>query len=39
MVNEAFLEFKKRVFPDFVFKNVQECVAIGNGKLALSGKS
>lgn len=39
MVNEAFLEFKKKIFPEFIFKTVRECVAIGNGKLVLSSKS
>ncbi|MFW6181947.1 MAG: FGGY-family carbohydrate kinase, partial [Spirochaetota bacterium] len=35
MVNDAYLELKRRLFPQFVFRRVDECSTLGNGKMAL----
>jgi sugar (pentulose or hexulose) kinase len=35
MVNQAYLDFKRRQFGDFTFRRVNECSTLGNGKMAL----
>ncbi len=35
MVNQAYLEFKRRQFKGFTFRRVNECSTLGNGKMAL----
>lgn len=35
MVNEAFLQLKKKLFPQFTFRYIKDCVNLGNGKLVL----
>ena len=39
MVNNTYLDFKKRIFRDYNFKRVNECSTLGNGKLALMSLS
>jgi len=39
MVNNTYLEFKKRMFKHHNFKRVDECSTIGNCKLALMSLS
>lgn len=36
MVNSAYLEFKRRQFPRFTFRRVDECSTLGNARMALA---
>lgn len=36
MVNSAYLEFKRRQFPQFTFRRVDECSTLGNARMALA---